>query len=67
MFHPTSAYTDMTAVSANPGSYNPATGTPSTPVYVPSSRALSHSQYGHAANFPSQNWPTDSFGKLSNL
>jgi GATA-binding protein 4 len=68
MFHSASAYPDMTAVAlGNTSSYHQAANAANTPVYVPSNRALTHSQYGaHAANFASaaQNgWPTDSFGK----
>ncbi|XP_058449477.1 GATA-binding factor A isoform X2 [Malaya genurostris] len=75
MFHSTAAaaYSDMTAAAVatgNTGSYHQtasvaaaAAAAANAPVYVPSNRALGHSQYGHAANFPTQNgWPTDSFG-----
>ncbi|XP_052864732.1 GATA-binding factor A [Anopheles cruzii] len=74
MFHTSAAYSDMTAAavvaSGNGGSYHQsaaaaaAAAAANTPVYVPSSRALPHSQYGaHSANFSTQNgWPTDGFG-----
>lgn len=75
MFHSTAAaaYSDMTAAAVatgNSGSYHQtataaaaAAAAANAPVYVPSNRALGHSQYGHAANFPTQNgWPTDGFG-----
>ncbi|XP_055547933.1 GATA-binding factor A isoform X1 [Wyeomyia smithii] len=75
MFHSTAAaaYSDMTAAAVatgNSGSYHQtasvaaaAAAAANAPVYVPSNRALTHSQYGHAANFPAQNgWPADSFG-----
>ncbi|XP_062554216.1 GATA-binding factor A isoform X3 [Armigeres subalbatus] len=76
MFHSTAAaaYSDMTAAAVatgNSGSYHQtasaaaaaAAAAANAPVYVPSNRALGHSQYGHATNFPAQNgWPTDGFG-----
>ncbi|KFB35891.1 AGAP002235-PA-like protein [Anopheles sinensis] len=73
MFHTSAAYSDMTAAvvaTGNSGSYHQsaaaaaAAAAANTPVYVPSSRALPHSQYGaHSANFSTQNgWPTDGFG-----
>ncbi|XP_053671965.1 GATA-binding factor A [Anopheles nili] len=72
MFHTPAAYSDMTAAvvaSSNTGSYHQsaaaaAAAAANAPVYVPSSRALPHSQYGaHSANFSAQNgWPTDGFG-----
>uniref|UniRef100_A0A6E8VBG6 GATA-type domain-containing protein n=1 Tax=Anopheles coluzzii TaxID=1518534 RepID=A0A6E8VBG6_ANOCL len=72
MFHTSAAYSDMTAAvvaTGNTGSYHQsaaaaAAAAANAPVYVPSSRALPHSQYGaHSANFSAQNgWPTDGFG-----
>ncbi|XP_035775964.1 GATA-binding factor A-like isoform X4 [Anopheles albimanus] len=74
MFHTSAAYSDMTAAAVvatgNTGSYHhqsaaaAAAAAANAPVYVPSSRALPHSQYGaHSANFSAQNgWPTDGFG-----
>ncbi|XP_050100854.1 GATA-binding factor A isoform X1 [Anopheles aquasalis] len=74
MFHTSAAYSDMTAAAVvatgNTGSYHhqsaaaAAAAAANAPVYVPSSRALPHSQYGaHSANFSTQNgWPTDGFG-----
>ncbi|XP_049284430.1 GATA-binding factor A isoform X4 [Anopheles funestus] len=72
MFHTSAAYSDMTAAvvaTGNTGSYHQsaaaaAAAAANAPVYVPSSRALPHSQYGaHSANFSTQNgWPADGFG-----
>uniref|UniRef100_A0A182J8C2 GATA-type domain-containing protein n=1 Tax=Anopheles atroparvus TaxID=41427 RepID=A0A182J8C2_ANOAO len=72
MFHTSAAYSDMTAAvvaTGNSGSYHQsaaaaAAAAANAPVYVPSSRALPHTQYGaHSANFSTQNgWPTDGFG-----
>ncbi|XP_055851431.1 GATA-binding factor A [Episyrphus balteatus] len=52
MFHSSSGYPDLTGGSGNAVSYHQqaaAAAAASTPVYVPSNRALTHSQYGHAA------------------
>lgn len=68
MFHSASGYPEMTSVSAGQttGSYHQTPNSVNSPVYVPSSRVMPHSQYGHGAHFGSaagQNgWPTDSFG-----
>lgn len=77
MFHSAAAYPDMTAVAAavnggvtNTNAYHQsaaAVAAASTPVYVPSSRALPHAaQYTPSAHFTAgavaQNgWPTDGF------
>lgn len=68
MFHSASGYPEMSSVSAGQttGSYHQTPNSVNSPVYVPSSRVMPHSQYGHGAHFGSaagQNgWPTDSFG-----
>ncbi|CAD7093033.1 unnamed protein product [Hermetia illucens] len=68
MFHSTSGYADLTGGASNAASYHQqaAAAAAGTPVYVPSNRALSHTQYGHTGPFASaaaQNtWTTDSFG-----
>jgi GATA-binding protein 4 len=67
MFHSTPSYsTEMTSVAAPAASYHQTNTTANTPVYVPSNRAISHAQYGHAGNYTNtQNgWPAEStFGK----
>lgn len=67
MFHSTPSYSEMTSVAGNTASFHQTTNsTANTPVYVPSNRAISHAQYGHAGNFTNaQNgWPAESaFGK----
>lgn len=66
MFHtPPAAYPEMTASVGNTGAYHHQTSIAGTnsPVYVPSSRPLPHSQYGHGTTFSgTQNgWTTDNF------
>lgn len=65
MFHSSSAFPEMTATGNAASFHQSTTVSPSTPVYVPSSRPITHSPYGHTTNFPgsiAQNgWPTDSF------
>lgn len=69
MFHSNSPYPDMTGSSGNAASYHQqaaVAAVASAPVYVPSNRALQHTQYGHAGHFgtsAAQNaWTTDGFG-----
>lgn len=54
MFHSTPSYSsEMTSVAGTAGSYHQTTAntTANTPVYVPSNRAISHAQYGHAGSY----------------
>lgn len=68
MFHSSPAYPEMTASVGNTGAYHHQTSiaAANSPVYVPSSRPLPHSQYGHGTSFTGavgQNgWSTDNFG-----
>lgn len=68
MFHSSPAYPEMTASVGNTGAYHHQTSiaAANSPVYVPSSRPLPHSQYGHGTSFTgavAQNgWSTDNFG-----
>lgn len=68
MFHSTPSYPEMTSVAGSTTSFHQtANSTANTPVYVPSNRAISHAQYGHAGNYANaQNgWPSESaFGKI---
>lgn len=68
MFHSTPTYSEMTSVAGNTASFHQATNaSANTPVYVPSNRAISHAQYGHAGNYTNaQNgWAAESaFGEL---
>lgn len=68
MFHSTPSYPEMSSVAGSTSSFHqtPNSST-NTPVYVPSNRAISHAQYGHAGNYSNaQNgWPAESaFGKI---
>lgn len=69
MFHSTAAaYPEMTGSTANTSSYHQSSGATSSPVYVPSNRALPHSQYTHGTPFSggTQNgWTTDSFNSAA--
>lgn len=81
MFHSTSAFPEMTANVSNTSAYHShhhhhqsSIGSASSPVYVPSSRPLSHAaQYGtHNSSFPTnpaavgQNgWQTDNFNSAA--
>lgn len=61
MFHSTPSYSDMTSVAGNTSAsfHQTTNSTANTPVYVPSNRAISHAQYGHAGSYTNaQNgWP----------
>lgn len=74
MFHPSTGYSDMPSIGSSENVPNSSTTylqsshSSNTPVYVPSSRAIPHTQYATGAHFPSamaaaaQNgWPGDSF------
>ena len=70
MFHSTPSYSDMTSVAtANAATYQTTTNPANTPVYVPSNRAITHAQYGHANFAGAQNgWPSEhGFGKKVNF
>lgn len=66
MFHSSTTYPEMTGSIANTGSYHQSPVAANSPVYVPSSRALPHGQYGHgtfpASSVPQNGWTADSFG-----
>lgn len=69
MFHSsTPSYPEMSPAPGNTTSFHQTPNSAAnTPVYVPSNRAISHAQYGHAGNYTNaQNgWPAESaFGKL---
>lgn len=68
MFHSTTAYPEMTGSGTNTGSYHQSSVAANSPVYVPSSRALPHGQYGHGsapfstATVPQNGWSTAADG-----
>lgn len=68
MFHSASSYPEMSPVAGSTASFHQTpSSSANTPVYVPSNRAISHAQYGHAGNYTNtQNgWPAESaFGKI---
>ncbi|XP_012162035.1 GATA-binding factor A isoform X2 [Ceratitis capitata] len=66
MYHSSTGYPDLTGGAAGNGGYHHQTAM-NAPVYVPSNRALTQSQYNHVATHfgtaAAQNaWTTDSFG-----
>lgn len=66
MYHSSAGYPDLTGGAAGNGGYHHQTAM-NAPVYVPSNRALTQSQYNHVATHfgtaAAQNaWTTDSFG-----
>ncbi|XP_037039379.1 GATA-binding factor A [Bradysia coprophila] len=65
MFHSSTTYPEMTGSIANTGSYHQSPVAANSPVYVPSSRALPHGQYGHGtfpgSSVPQNGWTADSF------
>lgn len=73
MFHSTAAaYPEMTGSTTNTSSYHQSSGggATSSPVYVPSNRAITHSQYPHGTPFSAGNvaqngWSTDGFNSAA--